>query len=123
MRLASSPSLAVPAFDRQRDGGVENGVKIELCVLIGVVITLIAVGLCGDTVALTCCKPLAGGKGGRGAQQGVKGLSLSADHGVHGITTLCLCWHHKHVMHKHLETQGTCFILLNPTARRTRHKL
>lgn len=53
MRLASSPSLAMPAFDRQRDGGVENGVKIELCVLIGIVIALIAMRLCGDTVALT----------------------------------------------------------------------
>lgn len=84
MRLASSLSLAMPAFDRQRDGGVENGVKIELCVLIGIVITLIAVRLCGDTVALTCCKPLAGGKGGREAQHGVKGLYFSTDRGVHG---------------------------------------
>lgn len=84
MRLASSPSLAMPAFDRQRDGGVENGVKIELCVLIGIVIALIAMRLCGDTVALTCCKPLAGRKGGRGALHGVKGLYLSTDHGVHG---------------------------------------
>lgn len=121
MRLASSPSLVMPAFDRQRDGGVENGAKIELCVLIGIVITLIAVRLCGDTVALTCCKPLAGGKGGRGAHHGVKELSLSVDHGVIGITNLC--WHHEHVMHKPPETQVTGLILLNPTARRIRHRL
>lgn len=98
----------MPAFDRQRGGGVENGVKIELCVLMGIVITLIAVRLCGDTLALTCCQPLAGGKGGKGTQHGAKGLYLSTDHGVHGDNKpLCLCWHHKHVMHKPLETQVT----------------
>lgn len=107
MRLASSPSLAMPAFDRQRGGGVENGVKIELCVLIGIVITLIAVRLCGDTVALTCCKPLAGEKDGRGAQYGLKGFTLAQTVECMGITSLCPCWHHKHVMHTPLETQVT----------------